>query len=106
MIRALLDFALNNRFVVLDLVLVLFAGRIVSFKRLPVEANPDVANTWVQVITQWPRGGRRFKYFRPRTWAQNALIPSRFSSKRSSGHQTTDERGSVGRYPAEAGAQK
>ena len=30
------------------------SGRIISFKRLPVEAYPDVANTWVQVITQWP----------------------------------------------------
>src|SRR5580700_5901292 len=54
MIRSLVDFALNNRFVVLGLALVLFAGGIVSFKRLPVEAYPDVANTWVQVITQWP----------------------------------------------------
>jgi heavy metal efflux system protein len=54
MIRAVVDFALNNRFVVLGLALVLFAGGIVSFKRLPVEAYPDVANTWVQVITQWP----------------------------------------------------
>jgi cobalt-zinc-cadmium resistance protein CzcA len=25
-----------------------------AFKTLPVEAYPDVANTWVQVITQWP----------------------------------------------------
>ena len=54
MIRPLVDFALNNRFVVLSLALVLFAGGMVSFKRLPVEAYPDVANTWVQVITQWP----------------------------------------------------
>jgi len=54
MIRAFVDFALNNRFVVLGLALVLFAGGMVSFKRLPVEAYPDVANTWVQVITQWP----------------------------------------------------
>ena len=54
MIRSLVDFALNNRFVVLSLALILFAGGVVSFKRLPVEAYPDVANTWVQVITQWP----------------------------------------------------
>ena len=27
---------------------------IISFNNLPVEAYPDVANTWVQVITQWP----------------------------------------------------
>jgi cobalt-zinc-cadmium resistance protein CzcA len=54
MIRPFVDFALNNRFVVLGLAVVLFIGGIISFHRLPVEAYPDVANTWVQVITQWP----------------------------------------------------
>jgi heavy metal efflux system protein len=54
MTSALIDFALNNRFVVLALAVILFIGGIISFKRLPVEAYPDVANTWVQVITQWP----------------------------------------------------
>jgi len=54
MIRSLLDFALNNRFVVLGIGLLLIGRGIVSFKKLPVEAYPDVANTWVQVITQWP----------------------------------------------------
>src|SRR6202167_6447517 len=54
MIQALVDFALNNRYVILGLALILFIGGIISFKRLPVEAYPDVANTWVQVITQWP----------------------------------------------------
>ena len=54
MIRALVSFALNNRFVVLSLALLLFIWGIIAFKTLPVEAYPDVANTWVQVITQWP----------------------------------------------------
>jgi cobalt-zinc-cadmium resistance protein CzcA len=54
MINSLVDYALNNRFIVLSVALVLFLWGIVSFKRLPVEAYPDVANTWVQVITQWP----------------------------------------------------
>jgi len=54
MIQALVDFALNNRFVVLAIALLLLARGVVSFKNLPVEAYPDVANTWVQVITQWP----------------------------------------------------
>jgi cobalt-zinc-cadmium resistance protein CzcA len=54
MIRSVVDFALNNRFIVLSVALVLFAWGIIAFKRLPVEAYPDVANTWVQVITQWP----------------------------------------------------
>jgi cobalt-zinc-cadmium resistance protein CzcA len=54
MINSLVDFALNNRFIVLSVAVVLFVWGIVSFKRLPVEAYPDVANTWVQIITQWP----------------------------------------------------
>jgi cobalt-zinc-cadmium resistance protein CzcA len=54
MIRWLVDFALNNRFVVLSMAFLLFVWGIIAFKKLPVEAYPDVANTWVQVITQWP----------------------------------------------------
>src|SRR6202158_670976 len=54
MIRALVDAALNNRFIVLAIDLLVFVGDHIAFKVLPVEAYPDVANTWVQVITQWP----------------------------------------------------
>src|SRR5271154_5940267 len=54
MIRKLVDFSLNNRFIVLSLALLLFVWGAIAFKALPVEAYPDVANTWVQVITQWP----------------------------------------------------
>jgi heavy metal efflux system protein len=54
MIRRLVDFALNNRLLVLAFALILFAGGIVSFKRLPIEAYPDVADNYVEVITQWP----------------------------------------------------
>jgi len=54
MIRALVDLALNNRFVVLSAAILLFIWGLIAFHNLPVEAYPDVANTWVQVITQWP----------------------------------------------------
>ena len=54
MIRSLVDAALNNRFIVLAAALMVFIGGIIAFKVLPVEAYPDVANTWVQVISQWP----------------------------------------------------
>jgi heavy metal efflux system protein len=54
MIRGLVDVALNNRFIVLSIALLLFVWGIIAFKQLPVEAYPDVANVWVQVITQWP----------------------------------------------------
>ena len=54
MIRGLVDFALNNRWMVLGLAILLFAWGIISFQNLPVEAYPDVANNYVQIITQWP----------------------------------------------------
>ena len=54
MIRALVDFALNNRFLVLSVALLLLIWGAVSFHNLPVEAYPDVANNYVQIITQWP----------------------------------------------------
>jgi cobalt-zinc-cadmium resistance protein CzcA len=54
MIRALVDFALKNRWLVLGAVVVLTAWGIISFRNLPVEAYPDVANNYVQIITQWP----------------------------------------------------
>jgi cobalt-zinc-cadmium resistance protein CzcA len=54
MIRALVDFALKNRWLVLGGVVVLTAWGIISFRNLPVEAYPDVANNYVQIITQWP----------------------------------------------------
>src|SRR5580658_5583906 len=54
MIRRVVDFALTNRLLVLGLALVLFAAGIVSFERLPIEAYPDVADNYVEIITQWP----------------------------------------------------
>jgi len=54
MIRSIVAAALNNRLLVLAAAAFVFAAGAIAFKNLPVEAYPDVANTWVQVITQWP----------------------------------------------------
>ncbi len=54
MIRRLVDFALHNRLLVLALALIIFAGGIVAFHNLPIEAYPDVADNYVDIITQWP----------------------------------------------------
>jgi cobalt-zinc-cadmium resistance protein CzcA len=54
MIRALVDFALNNKFVVLSIAVLLLAWGAISFHELPVEAYPDIADNYVTVITQWP----------------------------------------------------
>src|SRR5579862_9384316 len=54
MIRRLVDFALDNRFIVLTVAVVLLFWGAISFHNLPVEAYPDVADNYVQIITQWP----------------------------------------------------
>ncbi len=54
MIRAVVDFALNKRLLILAFALLLFAAGIVAFHDLPVESYPDVANNYAWVITQWP----------------------------------------------------
>jgi heavy metal efflux system protein len=54
MIRGLIDFALGNRILVLSVALVLFIWGVWSFHSLPIEAYPDVADTYTQIITQWP----------------------------------------------------
>ena len=53
MIRALVDFALKSRWLVLGAVVVLTAWGVIAFRALPIEAYPDVANNYVQIITQW-----------------------------------------------------
>ncbi|HWZ56131.1 MAG TPA: CusA/CzcA family heavy metal efflux RND transporter [Verrucomicrobiae bacterium] len=54
MIRKLVDFALNNRFVVITMaILVLFAGAL-AFHAMPVEAYPDIADNYVTIISMWP----------------------------------------------------
>ncbi len=54
MIRKLVDFALRQRLLVLSLGVMLLVWGVISFHNLPVEAYPDVANTYTNVITQWP----------------------------------------------------
>src|SRR5579871_811862 len=54
MTRSLVDAALNARYVVLGVAVLFFIAGFIAFEYLPIEAYPDVANTWVQVITQWP----------------------------------------------------
>ena len=54
MIRHLVDFALTKRLLVLCLGVLLLVWGLISFHNLPVEAYPDVANTYTNVIAQWP----------------------------------------------------
>src|SRR5580700_3091094 len=54
MIQGLVDFALSNRILIIAFAVLLFVWGGISFHNLPVEAYPDVANNYVEVITQWP----------------------------------------------------
>jgi heavy metal efflux system protein len=54
MINKLLDFALKNRLLILAVAALLFLWGGISFHNLPVDAYPDVADNYVNVITQWP----------------------------------------------------
>jgi cobalt-zinc-cadmium resistance protein CzcA len=53
-LRRVVDFALTNRLLVLGFAFVLFVWGIISFHNLPIEAYPDVADNYVEIITQWP----------------------------------------------------
>ncbi len=39
---------------ILVFTIALMIAGIISFKNLPIEAYPDIADTWVQVVAQWP----------------------------------------------------
>ncbi|HEY4951414.1 MAG TPA: CusA/CzcA family heavy metal efflux RND transporter [Candidatus Acidoferrales bacterium] len=54
MIHRIVQFALQQRFLILMLVLFIAVGGAVSFQRMPVDAYPDLSPPMVEVITQWP----------------------------------------------------
>ena len=54
MIQRVVDLALREKALVLFIGFILLLGGGFAFHNLPIEAYPDVANNWVQIITQWP----------------------------------------------------
>jgi heavy metal efflux system protein len=50
----LIVFSLTHKLAIFLLTISLIAGGVYSFLQLPIEAYPDVTNTSVVVITQWP----------------------------------------------------
>ena len=54
MIQKIVDAALRQRFLILSIAVLMLVWGMISFHALPIEAYPDVAPQWVQVITQWP----------------------------------------------------
>lgn len=53
-VENIIAFSLKNHVLILFLTVLLFVAGIVSFSNTPIEAYPDVTNTRVRVITQWP----------------------------------------------------
>jgi cobalt-zinc-cadmium resistance protein CzcA len=54
MIHRIVQAALRQRFVVLMFTVFITIGGVMSFRRMPVDAYPDLAPPQVEIITQWP----------------------------------------------------
>ncbi|RNI28154.1 efflux RND transporter permease subunit [Rufibacter immobilis] len=53
-IKSIIAFSLKNRFLVFFITAGIVVAGVFSFLHTPIEAFPDVTNTRVQIITQWP----------------------------------------------------
>ena len=53
-LKKIIAFSLKNKYFILLSSLVLIIVGIITFKKMPIEAFPDVTNTEISVITQWP----------------------------------------------------
>ncbi len=53
-IKSIIAFSLKNKFFVFFSVILLIIAGIVSYINTPIEAFPDVTNTQISIITQWP----------------------------------------------------
>ncbi len=54
MIRRAVGFALTHKLFVIAITFLLMVAGIVAFKQLPIDAYPDVADNYVEIVTQWP----------------------------------------------------
>ncbi|MBI3556872.1 MAG: efflux RND transporter permease subunit, partial [Deltaproteobacteria bacterium] len=54
MIGKIVRFSLRQSALILFFGIVIVVGGVLAFRDLPIEAYPDVADVWVQIITQWP----------------------------------------------------
>src|ERR1700712_1644678 len=54
LIKAVLSFALRNKFFIFFVTALMAVGGYISFKNISIDAFPDVTNTSVTIISQWP----------------------------------------------------
>ncbi len=57
MINKIIDFSINNKFIIGLFTLAIIATGIWSMTKVPIDAVPDITNNQVQVITQAPNLG-------------------------------------------------
>ena len=53
-IKNIIAFSLKNKYFILIASFAIFITGIITFKNMPIEAFPDVTNTEISIITQWP----------------------------------------------------
>ena len=53
-IKKVIAFSLKRKYFILFATAVLLFGGFITFKNMPIEAFPDVTNTEITIITQWP----------------------------------------------------
>lgn len=54
LIKNIISFSLKNRFFVFFLTVLAIVAGFISYQNTPIEAFPDVTNTQITIITQWP----------------------------------------------------
>lgn len=54
LIKNIIAFSLKNKFFTFFWVLLLIISGIISYRNTPIEAFPDVTNTQIIIVTQWP----------------------------------------------------
>ena len=57
MVNRIIEWSLNNRFVVMLVCLIIIGGGILSAMKLPLDAVPDLTNVQVQILTTSPSLG-------------------------------------------------
>ena len=53
-LKGVIAFSLKNKFFILSASVVLIIFGVITFKDMPIEAFPDVTNTQIVIIAQWP----------------------------------------------------
>jgi len=54
LLKSVIGFSLKNKYLILVMAGVLVVAGVIIFSQMPIEAFPDVTNTEIDIITQWP----------------------------------------------------